>query len=280
MRVAVIQSGIERARTVCKAMMQGIARVGDDPILIKEEFYNGPDYDVAVFYGLHGKLRSAFSDFKRNGRKAVYIDLGYWGRRDGGRYQGYHKFSVNSRHPTLYFQRHKHSQIRLQRHDIEPKKWRKDGRHILVAGMGAKAAEVEGFLPEQWEQSAIATLRQHTDRPIVYRPKPSWNSAKEIEGTIFSSRNESLSTVLKDCWAVVTHHSNVGVDALIEGVPVFTDEGVALPLGLSDLTKIEEPVYSDSRLEWASDVSYTQWNVQEMRDGHVWRHLKYEGIVP
>lgn len=133
---------------------------------------------------------------------------------------------------------------------------------------------------EEWERNAVAALRKVTDRKIVYRPKPSWTGAKPIEGTSFSPRSESLNDVLRDCHAVVTHHSNTAVDALVAGVPVFCLEGVASPLALDDLASIENPVTPDGREQWAADVAWTQFSVKEMQCGLAWRHLKDEGVVP
>lgn len=261
-------------------MVRGIEKIGDTPVLYDEDRYPGPEYNVAVFYGLRGRLRDAFRDFQCNGRKAVYIDLGYWGRDHGGKLYGYHKFAVNGRHPTAYFQRRKHPSDRLDFLGIRVKPWRRDGNHILLAGMGAKAAAFEGFLPEQWETDAFNELRKYTDRAIIYRPKPSWASPEGIMGTVLSHRKQPLGDALKDCHAVVTHHSNVAVDGIIDGVPSFCSEGVASPLSLSDLSKIETPIYPEGREQWAADIAYCQWNLAEMAEGKPWKHLKDEGLVP
>jgi len=145
--------------------------------------------------------------------------------------------------------------------------------------MGAKAADCEGFATHEWELGAVATLKQHTDRPIIYRPKPSWRNPEPIDGTIFSPRTQPLLDVLEGCHAVVSHHSNVCIDAILEGVPSFCAQGVALPMSRSDLSQIESPIYPDGREQWAADIAYTQWRPDEMRDGLVWRYLKDEGII-
>jgi len=260
-------------------MAEGIRRCGDQVREIREEFYNGPDFDVAVFYGLYGKLRQAFVDYRRTGKKAVYIDLGYWKRTEGGKLYGYHKIAVNSRHPTAYFQNRPYPEDRFNRLGVKIEPWKKEGRHILVAGMGAKAAEVEGFRPNQWEEAAVREIRRYTDRPIVYRPKPSWNNPTRIEGTIFSGKEQRLEDVLADCHAVVSHHSNVCVDALCSGVPSFCWHGVATALSLKELSLIESPIYPDGREQWAANIAYTQWRPDEMKSGAAWRYLKDEGII-
>jgi hypothetical protein len=281
MLVSVIQGASPRARVICDAWQVGLSTPGINVNVkrISEQFYHGPDSDVAVFYGLFGRLRDAFVEYRRVGKKAIYVDLGYWDRVRGGKLSGYHKVSVNARHPTAYFQNRPFPHDRRRNLGIKIEPWKKGGKHILIAGMGAKAAAVEGFKPNQWEEAAVRELRKHTERDIIYRPKPSWNAPTQIPGTIYSPREQPLEEVLKDCHATVSHHSNVCVDGLVAGIPAFCFHGVASVMGPQDLSKIETPHYPDDREQWADNIAYTQWTPNEMALGMVWRHLLHEGII-
>jgi len=282
MRVVVIHSEINRSKSICAAVLHGIDKLGDDVTLIDEKYYNGPgdEYDVAVFYGLRGNLINAWRDYPRVGKKSVYIDLPYWGR-DGirGHYDGYHKFVVNGRHATKYLQRVKHPDDRFRAFGLEVKHWTYGGDHILVAGMSAKAAAVEGFGFFEWERKAIKAIQKFTNRPIWFRPKTALPAHLIPDMPGVEIDNGPLKESLKNCHAVVSHHSNVGIDALLGGVPIFTDEGVALRLGLSDLSKIETPRREDGRPQLMYDIAYTQFNGSEMWEGIAWRHLREEGLV-
>lgn len=284
MSAAVVIYGDEtkrRSTAVCNAMLQGVTAVGDSVEYRREVFYRGPDADVAVFYGMSGNLRRVFDDYRAAGLVAVYVDLGYWGRRgSGSRYTGFHKVSVNARHPTAYFQRRRHDGSRAAVHNVTLRPWRDAGKHIVLAGMGQKASEFEGYRYEDWERRTLKALQAVTDRPIVFRPKPNCRVAQPIEGTIFSPPTQSIESALVGCHAVVTHHSNVGVDAIVAGVPVFCEEGVATPLALRDLGLIERPITPESREQWVADIAWTQWCLAEMADGAAWRYLKDEGLVP
>ncbi|MER9768892.1 hypothetical protein NKJ09_22830 [Mesorhizobium sp. M0189] len=205
--------------------------------------------------------------------------MGYFGRLEPSKWAGFHKVSVNGRHPTAYFQSRRHDGARASRFGIDPKEWR-TGKSILVAGTSDKGALVDGFQPEQWERSAIAELQKHTDRPIVYRAKPSWLGAAPIAGATFEHTRDDVLLSLRDCHAVVTHHSNVAVDGLINGIPAFCVEGVATPLALWDLALIESPKTEGDRERWINDISYCQFDVAEMEAGIPWRHLKDEGLIP
>lgn len=269
-----------RSDTVCSAMVQGIKRCGDR---VKERFESQycqrPEADIAVFYGLEGNLRTIFQHYQREGHRAVYVDLGYWGRREGGRWSGYHKVVVNSRHPTAYFQKRNYCPTRFHRFGIKPKEWQGKGRHILLAGMGAKGSWAEGFGQEDWERAQIQKIKAVTDIPIIYRPKPSWKDAQPILGSIYSPRTEPLEAVLNRCHAVVSHHSNVSVDGILEGIPAYTWDGVARCMSGQDLSTINEPYKPDGREQWAANLAWCQWSIAEMQRGLPWKHLKDEGLL-
>lgn len=260
-------------------MADGIAACGDSVHIYPAHGYRQPDAEIAVFYGFDANLRRVFADYRALGRQVVYVDLGYWGRRQGGPLAGYHKVVVNGRHPTAYFQAVRHDADRAALLDLEFKPWSRGGNHIIVAGMSAKCAEVEGFAPSEWEKRTVAELRRYTSRPIVYRPKPSWTEARPITGTTFEPSLDALPRLLINCHAVVTHHSNVAIDAMLAGVPAFSAEGPATVLCQSDLSQIEHPIRPDGREQLACDLAYAQWTTQEMRSGAAWRHLKQEGLI-
>lgn len=276
-RVAIYRiNNHRRSEVITAAIHRGIHAVGDRSVIYDRPVIK-PDAEVAVFYGFNEQMRHVFKVYRQANLKVVYIDLGYWDRKLPSALEGYHKFAVNGRHPTAYFQNRPHQTDRLERFNLKFRD-RTPGDHILVAGMGDRAAEADGLEPEQWERSAVAMLRKHTSRPIVYRPKPTYLGAKPINGTIDGS-DLALSELFESCHAVVTHHSNVAVDGLIAGIPAFCIDGVAAPMGTADLTKIESAELVGDRRAWAASVAYCQFNVDEMRRGVPWRHLKDEGLV-
>lgn len=272
--------GNSRSQHVGRMMAQGIRAAGDDVAVKSDGEYSEPAHDVAVFYGYEKNMPQIMEDYQQAGKKAIYIDLGWWGRKSGSRFEGYHKFAVNDRHPTAYFQDRKHDDSRVRHFGLAPQSWRGGGGHVLVAGMSDKAAASLDIAPEEWERWAIAEIRKYTDRRIIYRPKPSWLAAKPIEGVGFSHQKEPLSKALGGCHAVVTHHSNVAVDGLVAGVPAFCWDGVAKPMALHDLRQIEKPLRPAGRKQWLADIAYCQWKGEEMQNGAAWRYLRNEGLVP
>lgn len=272
--------GHKRSNLVCDAVAAGLLECG---VQFREKYesdFHVADGDVSIFYGFTSVMQRIMEGYSKPPRRAVYIDLGYWGRRAGGRFTGYHKVSVNARHPVRYYRKNQHGPERFEHHGELIQPWRGKGRSILLAGMGAKGARAEGMPAESWERWAIGELGKYTDRPIIYRPKPSWYEAKPLEGTVRLSRREELvSDLLADCHAVVTHHSNVAIEAVLAGVPAFCWGGVGKDMALQDLSRIEDPWFPEGRLEWASDIAWCQWSIEEFRRGAAWKYLLEEGLV-
>lgn len=266
------------AQTTVPLMADG-ARVYGDHVTVMSDKQFVPShvdtYKLAIFWGYVETCQAIMAAYSTTpGCAAVYLDLGYWMRAN------HYKVSVNARHPTAYFQKVQHGNERRRKFvpTISPYRVRD---HILVAGLSPKGAWAEKIEPVgSWEANAIAQIRKYTDRPIIYRPKPTWVGAPKIQGTIFSPSEESSTMAIAKSMSVVTYHSNVGVDGLVDGTAVFSTKGVASVMGTSDLSLIESPIYPDNREQFLNDVAYCQWSIEEMGNGTCWRHLKDEGLIP
>ena len=73
--------------------------------------------------------------------------------------------------------------------------------------------------------------------------------------------------------ALVTHSSNVAIEAACLGTPVFVaPTSAAAPVGRVDLADIEMPIYPD-REPWLAHLAYNQFSFEEIRSGEAWRML-------
>lgn len=257
-----------RSTHLARAMMAGAAVLGLTAEMVPG--FETPCGDVGVAYGW--ARPSLFDAYRAAGGHAVYLDLGWWGRKPKHNVLGgFHKVVVDGREPGPYF-RGNYATDRFVVHGLTAAPWRQSGRHVLLAGMSAKSAKTRGLGPLEWELGAIERIRAVTDRPIVWRPKPSWADAAPIPGTIYSAPDTPLEAALRDCWAVVTLHSNVAVDALLAGVPVNVAEGVAAEFS-TPLAQIESPRMPYGREQLMADIAYCQFLPSEMASGECWRHL-------
>lgn len=265
-------AGSRRSEHVARSMAAGAVARGDTAEIV-EGFDPVVRGDVVAAYGWrHPEL---FEAYRAAGKDFIYIDLGWWGRKPANQLlDGYHKVSVNGRDPGPYFRRGS-TPDRFMVHGQHIAPWRGPGYHILLAGMSGKSAKTRGFEPQQWEREMIDRIKALTDRPIVYRPKPSWADATPLAGTTFSHGSNPISHALQRAHAVVTLHSNVSVDALLAGVPVICRGGVGAELS-GEIGQLENPPMPDGRHELMADIAWCQFSGAEMRDGTCWRHLKAE----
>jgi hypothetical protein len=149
---------------------------------------------------------------------------------------------------------------RIEAHDLAIKPWQRGGRSVLVCPPTDHFMAAHGCA--DWLEKTLDELPSHTDRPVVVRraPRPGETA-------------EPLAEALIKAHALVTPSSNVAIEAVVAGVPVFVSpSSAAAPVGLTDLSSIETPVYPD-RDRWLAHLAYCQFSLQEIRSGAAWRLL-------
>lgn len=282
---AYVLKGNGHAERLVPLMAKGAKAVGDEVTIFSDKEFkpeHTQEYEVAVFWGYVETCQAIMAAYKNN-KAAVYLDLGYWDRGN------YFKVSVNDRHPTAYFQQRSRANVRrierfvgLNTPLLAPRV-NPPNAPIVVAGLSVKAAWAENLGPiGAYDARLVEEIRKHTTRPIIYRPKSKDPNTPSIPGTTLNSYQTPISKVLAYAHALVTHHSNAGVDAVVAAVPVHSVKGVASVFSVS-LEEIDVPPLKyvpGERILWACDLAYCQWTAQEMADGTCWRYLKDEGLVP
>lgn len=185
------------------------------------------------------------------GRPFWQIDNGFWQPARGG-VVGYYRLSYRGFSPVLMA---KPDMARLQ---IPMKPWRGTGRHIVLALPGQSFGQAIGLDMPAWGIDIRKRLARATHRPVTIRPK---------------GGQRPLSHDLRNAWALLTHSSNVAVDAVVEGIPVFVEpSNPAAPVGRTDL-EFERPVMPDRKPWWASLMSQ-QFTLNEMASGLAYRNMQ------
>jgi hypothetical protein len=183
----------------------------------------------------------------RIGRPCWHIDNGYWLSAKGHTY-GYYRVTYRGLTPTLLPQAPWRAMLR----PVPLHSWRASGRHILLALPGPTFGQMLGMDMRPWIAGAAKAIQAHSDRRIRVRRKDSpWPLAHD----------------LRDAWAVVTHSSNVAVDAVLAGIPVFVaPTSPAAPVGNLDLARLDDPAMPE-REEWLASLLAQQVTLDEMRNG-------------
>jgi hypothetical protein len=156
----------------------------------------------------------------KGGGRALLWDLGYWGNR--------------------------------LREDHDPR------GPILLVGLGRKSRLY--LNAPHWERDQLARLRfEFPGSRIIYRPKP--DNGRNSYPVLDCETNveTGIEQLLKGAALVVCRHSNVGVDAVIAGVPVRTEDGAAAWLN-------DKPFTPEVRLEFLRRLAWWQWSPNEARE--------------
>lgn len=274
MRLRFFASSKEREKNLGAAFVAGAQRHR-----VKAEVHElvaTPDIkgcDAVAMVGV--KSRRLFHACLEAGVVPIMLDKGYIRtRRADARVWEFWRVSVGAHHPTAGLMDHAMPADRFEALGLEVRNWRSSGLQIVLAGSSAKYHEFYGLPdPTEWAQGVIAELRQHTDRPIVYRPKPSWDGAVPIDGTYFSGPKENVLNVLNNAWAVVTHGSNICFEAALMGIPaIVLGEGVAAPISSRAIADIVSPRMA-KRGQWLQNLAYRQFTEREMGSGFAWGHI-------
>lgn len=213
------------------------------------------DGNPFAIYGQVWGAERLLPDALKHNRPFWYIDNGYW-RPGRGNPEGYYRICYRSMGPVFLPDA---DAARGAATGVKFAPWRPSGRHILFALPGADYGAALGFSMPVWIEHTKALLKRVTDRPIITRDRKSL---------------VPLADHLRDCWAVVTHSSNVAVEAVLAGVPVFVVPGSsAAPVGNVDLANLERPAMPDDREIWWTSLMCQQFTPAEMRSGLAYRHL-------
>lgn len=218
----------------------------------------GPPPEDGKLYTVWGQIWLAEDLILRaQGRKFFQIDNGFYlparGRKDG-----YYRFMYSRPDPilvtdlSLLTQRMGEGSNQL--HPIFTP-LRQTGNHVLIAMPGPEFGRAHGLDMRPWIATIVDRVRAATERPVRVRDRLATNSLRDD---------------LKNCWAVVTHSSNVAVDAILVGVPVFVEPtSMATSVGNLSLDKLEDPFFpsEDLRDTWWASLMCQQFSVSEMRSG-------------
>jgi len=253
------------------------ATAGDRAQVQPLELYkNSSKYDVCVVFGV--RKNSVQESWSRGvvidkehkaGKDVVILEKGYIHRHK------YYSAGLNGINGAALFSNYGVPSDRFEKLNTPLVPWSiNDDGYVLLIGQVPWDASVQYLDHRLWLRDTVKVIREYTDRLIVFRPHPlALKAIPSLEGTVLT--NNSLEQDLQNAFVVVTHNSNVGVDAALAGVPVFcSDPGsMVYPYAAGGLWTIKTPSMWD-RTDWANRIAYAQWSFEEMASGAPWQRLK------
>lgn len=212
--------------------------------------------DTAVFWSLGNNYRDLIKQYQENKHSWIFTDMPYWNRWMGkNRDSCYWRVIPNALHCNWLgdFPNDRSK-------DIAVKDWKNSGDYILVC---PSSASMENFFDlYNWLENTQNEIRKYTDRPIKVRIKPRANGTSGPRAAKIPFEEDC-----QNAWAVVTSMSIAGVEAVVNGTPVFCHPAsVCAPVGNLSLANIESPVKPDIA-KWLNTISYYQYTEKEIASG-------------
>ena len=221
------------------------------------------------------------------GKPVLVIDSGYVRRGE------YYAVGLGGINYEADFKNSNSPADRFNALGVEIKPWREGGEYVLLCGQRAIDITLP-CRPCKWAAVMRDVVRSVTDLPILYRPYPSEPAAYARIGGALPSRG-SLEDDLAGAALLVTHTSNVVVQALLDGIPcVTTGKSVAdrvVSIGLKPEPEPPLPAWArgkaalirhmqdaprhtlPDRTQFFHDLAYAQWTKDEMESGIPFRRL-------
>jgi hypothetical protein len=116
---------------------------------------------------------------------------------------------------------------------------------------------------------------------MIYRPKPSWQMARNIVGTEMSDGKTPLKSELSRSTVLITHGSAAAVEAIVHGVPVITLGPCSAQFvanQIIDNKNLLDPYFpsDQARWSWLCNLAYCQWAQEELQSGEAWGFIRNE----
>lgn len=204
-----------------------------------------------VVWGQEWTALEAIPPAVKSGRGFWHLDNGFWNPARGTN-RGYYRMTYRSMTPILFDNIDK-DQLRTPTAQISA--WRASGSHVLLAMPGVHFGMALGIDVKSWCKEMpdrVRDLCKEIGRPFRFRAR--------------DEKVRNLRDDLLGAWAVVTHSSNVAVDAVLNGIPVFVQPtSAAAPVGRTDL-ELNEPI-TPGRQRWVRSLASQQFTIDEMKNG-------------
>ena len=240
------------------------------------------DTDVAVIWSVlwQGRMRNnlkIWKEFRKMDKPVVVLEVG------GIKRNVTWKMGINGINRDADFANDSYSKDRWKKFDINLKPWKRTGKNIIICGQHDSSEQWKN-LPDMnaWLLEQVSQIKKHSDKNIIIRPHPRNMISIKMAGvqTQIPRRNPNtyddtdFVKQLDDAYAVVNHSSNPAMEAVFNGVPVFTSQSsLCYDVANKQYENLQNPKKPD-REEWAHKLCHTEWWIDEIKQGVPWERIR------
>jgi hypothetical protein len=232
--------------------------------------------DVAVIWSVlwNGRMlgnKPVWDYYRKTNRPVIVLEVG--GIQRGITW----KVNLNGVNRAADYQPCNNDHTRSKQLDLLLKPWQTQGEYILVCGQHDRSLQWRNMPSvSNWFLSTYEIIRQHSDRPIIFRPHPRCqldhierglkNVYRQVPGLVKNTYDD-FDLAFDNVWTTVNWSSNPGIHSIIAGVPAIVGpDSLAYDVAEHDLSNIENPHCPD-RTQWLNDYAWTEFTVEEIAQG-------------
>lgn len=231
--------------------------------------------DVAVMFGLEKykfPVTKAKGEIIRKARECnagvLIVEQGYIKRTD------FRAVGWNGINGHADFRNDGMPPDRWQKLNVTLAPWhQKSGGYVLVCGQVPWDVSVQDGNHLAWCRETVDEAKRRGFK-VRFRPHPYAVKRNVVHDVACDISAATLADDLASARCVVTYNSNTGVDAILAGVPViaFDDGSMVRTIAGRSLDDLGNPPTPD-RTQWAYDIAYAQWTMDELANGAAWAHI-------
>ena len=234
--------------------------------------------DCAVIWSVlwHGRMlpnKTVWNYYRQQNKPVIVLEVGAVKRGISW------KVGLNGINRTAYFGPDSNDNSRARDLGLELKPWNLAGEYILICGQHDRSLQWQNMPGmSTWFLQTYDAIREHTDRPIFFRPHPRCRLPSIEHGLKHVYRQEPRPVTgtyddfdldFENIWATVSWSSNPGIHSVIEGVPAFVGpDSLAYDVAAHNLADIENRHGQiHDRSQWINDLAWTEYTVEEIAQG-------------
>lgn len=159
--------------------------------------------------------------------------------------------------------------------------WCPGDAHILIALQVPNDASLRGINITKWAYDLVVSIRKRTEKRVLIRTPQITRQFDEfymrkigdISNVSFQAGTyENLSSTLASSFFTCTYSSGLGIDSVLQGIPVvvFSQGSFAFELSTSLHDAIEGKYFMPDRSSWLEKMAWREFSVDDICGGLAW----------